>query len=322
MNMVSISLQQPSIEETVREGFSKSPKRLPSWLLYDEAGAKLFQAIMQMPGYYLTSCEHEILNSYKEEFRKYFYADEKPFHLIELGAGDGVKTEILLKHFAKQHTMLWYTPVDVSETALDQLQQRLQRSVPTLPVTPLHKRYEEAFAEFVHIVEERKVFMFMGANIGNFTPDEALAFVKNISASMQGEDMLMVGFDLKKDPRLIQAAYDDPFGITRKFNMNLLVRLNRELGAQFNLNKFDHYPFYDPLTGIAKSYLISLADQNVFIESLNSSVSFRQWEVIHTETSLKYDEYMIADLAKKAGLTIVDYFYDQRKYFCDVLFKK
>lgn len=315
------TVHTPDILETVKAGLSKKPKRLPSWLFYDAEGDRLFQAIMQMPGYYLTSCEYEILNSYKDELARHFSGDGSFFHLIELGAGDGTKTEILLSNFTDKNMHSRYTPVDISETVLEQLRGRLQRSVPHIETTPLHASNEKALSEFAQTTE-RKVFMFLGASIGNFTPDEAASFVKKISAAMHAGDKLLIGFDLKKDPRLIQAAYDDPYGITKKFNLNLLARLNREAGAQFNLQSFDHYAFYDPETGTTKSYLTSLRDQNVFFESFGECIHFERWEFIHTEISQKYDLDMITTIADNAGLEIRRIFRDARGYFCDVLFTK
>lgn len=315
------TIDTPDVIEAAKNGLSQKPKRLPSWLFYDAEGDKLFQAIMQMPGYYLTSCEYEILNTSKEEFAKHFSADGSFFHLIELGAGDGTKTEILLSHFSKKNMHLRYSPVDISDSVLEQLRVRLQQSAPLVETTPLHASNENALIAFSSL-KERKVFMFLGASIGNYTPETAVNFVRKITTAMHDGDKLLIGFDLKKDPRLIKAAYDDPFGITKKFNLNLLVRLNREAGAQFNLKAFDHYTFYDPESGATKSYLVSLRDQNVFFESFGGCIHFDRWEIIHTEVSQKYDTDMITTLAENTGLEIRKIFRDKKGYFCDVLFTK
>ena len=307
--------------KAVWAGFEKKPKRLPSWLFYDETGDKIFQAIMRMPEYYLTACEYEILQLHKGALRKRAEADGTPFNLVELGAGDGFKTEILLKHFTDHRLPFTYSPVDVSESVLTQLQQRLQASVPGLVIHPINRRYQDAM-DFLSNDEVRKVYLFMGANIGNFVPEDAVSLASHISSSMRDGDQLLIGFDLKKDPRLIQSAYDDPHGITRDFNMNLLVRLNRELGAQFQLDQFRHYPYYDPATGMTKSYLVSLQDQDVYFDAFENHVHFDRWEIIHTEVSQKYDLEMIRHLAKKSALSVRDTFYDCRHYFCDIMFEK
>lgn len=320
--MLIIDNYHTAIAHAVEEGFAKNPKHLPSWLFYDEAGDKIFQAIMRMPEYYLTGCEYEILNGHKENLRQHFTSDGSIFDLIEFGAGDGLKTEILLRHFSEQRTSFQYMPVDISSSVLDQLTERLLAAVPSLSIQPVNKPYDEALVSVQERDHNRKVYLFLGANIGNFIPADAEHFVATIAASMEQDDQLLIGFDLKKDPRLVQAAYDDPHGITRDFNLNLLVRLNRELGADFQPGQFTHYPYYDPETGITKSYLVSMNDQDVHIEALHKTIHFKRWEIIHTEVSQKYDVAMIEKLAARTGLEIVQYYYDRKYYFTDVLFRK
>lgn len=319
--MTTTEIQHLSVAEAVRAGFDKRPKRLPSWMFYDETGDKIFQTIMRMPEYYLTACEYEILQTHKATLSTYARADGTPFSLVELGAGDGFKTELLLKHFTDQRLPFTFSPVDVSVSVLMQLEERLRSSVPGLFVHSINKRYQDAL-NFLSEDEVRKMYLFLGANIGNFIPEDAISFVRLISSSMQEDDQLLMGFDLKKDPRLIQAAYDDPHGITRDFNLNLLVRLNRELGARFQLDEFRHYACYEPATGMTKSYLVSLKDQDIFFEAFETAVHFDRWEIIHTEVSQKYDLTMIRHLAQSSRLAIREVFYDCKHYFCDVLFSK
>ncbi len=318
--MIITDIQYADVAQAVEEGFSKIPKRLPSWLFYDETGDRIFQEIMRIPEYYLTACEYEIIQMHKAKLRRHAQADGTPFNLVELGAGDGFKTEILLKEFTEHKLPFVYSPIDVSASVLYQLEDRLN-NIPGLVVRPMNSKYNEAL-KLLSESELRKVFLFLGANIGNFDIEEARAFIKSFSSSMQEDDLLLIGFDLKKDPRLIQAAYDDPHGITLDFNMNLLVRLNRELGAQFQLDQFRHYPYYNPETGMTKSYLVSQRDQDVYFEACDKHVHFDRWEVVHTEVSQKYDQTMIRKLAAQAGLEIVDHYYDCKHYFSDVLMKK
>lgn len=321
INTIAIDNKISEIAKAVQDGLSKTPKRLPSWLFYDEKGDKIFQRIMTMPEYYLTRCEYEILESNKQILLKYFNYDRSPFNLIELGAGDGFKTEILLQHFSKNNVEYIYTPVDVSEAVLRTLRNRLSKNIPNLYVNPIDDSYEDALAQ-IQKGYKRKVLIFLGANIGNFTIKEAIDFLGKVSNTMSSEDQLLVGFDLKKDPRLILNAYDDPHGITKDFNMNLLLRLNRELNSNFNIDNFSHYPNYNPETGEIKSYLVSKIEQSVYFKRCEKTIHFRQWEVVHTEISQKFDKRMIETLALEAGLNIVRYFYDAKKYFCDVLLKK
>ena len=308
-----------AVADAVVKGLSGTPKSLPSWLFYDRTGDKLFQQIMRMPEYYPTRCEYDILQQHKDELLKNFKGrHSSPFRLIELGAGDGLKTEILLKHFLAHAVEFTYLPVDISANALQDLSNRLRSQWPHLAMTTLNKTYDEALVS-LRDAEEKKVILFMGANIGNFTATDAAQFLKRLALPLSGEDMLLIGFDLKKDPRIIQEAYDDPRGFTASFNLNILARLNRELGAEFNPDNFSHYPYYDPVTGTMKSFLISMKQQAVYIEAFDTTISFYLWEPVHTEVSQKYDLRMIEKLMALSGLQITEIFYDSDGYFCDVL---
>jgi L-histidine N-alpha-methyltransferase len=315
-----VALQRMSpVAQAVVQGLSQSPKQLPSWLFYDANGDRLFQSIMHMPEYYPTRCEYEILQQEKAAIGSYLTAGA-PFQLVELGAGDGWKTELLLRELIDSGAGFTYVPVDISASVLNTLEKRLGQSLPHLSIIPVNEQNERVMT---HLPEKpaRKVFLFMGANIGNYEVDAAAAFVKKIASGMNTDDLLMIGFDLKKDPATIRAAYDDPQGITRAFNLNLLTRLNHEMGADFNPEHFDHAPVYDPQQGAARSYLVSRIDQQVYMAAIDRTFHFNAWETIHTEVSMKYDDAMIDDLAQAAGLEVVEKFYDRQKYFCDALFR-
>jgi dimethylhistidine N-methyltransferase len=319
--MIQTKTYNKEILKTIAVGLEQQPKRLPSWLFYDEIGDKIFQAIMRMSTYYLTKSEFDIFRTQKDRILNHIVSDNSPFKLVELGAGDGTKTEVLLDHFLKKKVPFTYVPVDVSEAVLTQLVTRLNRSLPDLKIHPECKLYNEALEIMKNDTSEKKLILFLGANIGNFSKDEAITFIKKLAVNMNAPDRLLIGFDLKKDPRLIQAAYDDPEGITREFNLNLLGRINREFGGQFDLELFSHYPFYDPETGVTKSFLVSKQEQEVWIDAMEKSVHFDKAEIIHTEVSQKYDLKMINLLAAQSGLEIVDVIYDQKKYFADVVLK-
>lgn len=305
------------IIEAVNAGLSSTPKRLPSWLLYDQKGDELFQLIMRLPEYYPTRCEFEILKRHKEEFAHYFMGNGLPLHIVELGAGDGIKTQLLLDALTNSFDRLTYSPVDISSSVLRQLERTLSTKYPGLNIEPLHGSYDHALTLLNS--STRNVLLFLGANIGNMTVPEATAFVSITSQKLFSGDLMVIGFDLKKDPRTILAAYDDTSGVTREFNLNLLQRINATLAANFDLSQFTHYPTYNPETGTAYSYLVSLKDQNVYVQSLNGSFHFSEWETIHTEISQKFDLVMIEQLLTSAGLQIVDLFFDQQHYFCDVI---
>jgi len=320
--MTTVAKFNEVIAKEIKLGLGKKNKSLPSWLFYDEEGDKIFQQIMSMPEYYLTDCEYEIFQSQKSQILAAFSKHTKAFNLIEFGAGDGLKTEVLLKHFTSNDINFTYRPVDISASVLKQLKSRMQQSIPDLAIDPINEEYFDALDELNIDRENPVIVLFMGANIGNFHISEAELFVTKIADHFKSGDQLMIGFDLKKDPNIILDAYHDKAGITTAFNMNLLSRLNREFAADFNTDKFMHYPYYDPQTGTAKSFIVSKEAQEVTFEVLSESFHFNAWEPIHVEFSQKFDEEMITELAIKAGLDIVEFFYDEKQYFADVLLRK
>ncbi|MCX2743947.1 L-histidine N(alpha)-methyltransferase [Mangrovivirga sp. M17] len=311
-----------AVATAVLDGLKAKEKSLPSWLFYDKKGDKLFQQIMRMPEYYLTDTEKEIIENNRDNFLEDFKGKDKKFDLVELGAGDGTKTEILLRHFCVQNADFRYIPIDISSDVLGDLKNRLSKRLPDLTVLPKPKSFYDALDDLDKKDSKKRVLLFMGGNIGNFTLEGATDFITELSKRLRTEDELFVGFDLKKDPRQIQLAYDDSQGITRAFNLNLLERLNTELDADFDISKFDHYPFYNPETGEAKSYLVSQEDQEVYFGVLDEKIVFDQWELIYTEISQKYDLDMISKMAEKAGLKIYRKYFDRKKYFCNIIFKK
>ncbi len=318
----SIKTINPAVVDAITDGLSNKNKSLPSWLFYDEEGDRLFQQIMAMPEYYLTDSEFQIFQNHKSDILEVFTRNSIGFNLIEFGAGDGMKTEVLLKHFMAQKANFSYKPVDISASVLGQLTERMSKSVPELSIEPINKEYFLALDTLNTDRENPMIVLFMGANIGNFALPEAHQFVKKIADALRPKDKVMIGFDLKKDPNMILSAYNDEQGITTAFNMNLLTRLNNELEADFNLDQFMHYPYYDPQSGTTKSFIVSKEKQTINFRAINQSFHFKAWEPIHVEFSQKFDEEMISELASFAGLSVEQYFYDEKKYFADVVLKK
>ena len=305
----------------VYNGLTSEPKRLSSKFFYDKKGDELFQQIMDLPDYYLTGKEFSILEENKEEIGNSF-RNEPGFDLIELGAGDGKKTKVLLKHFQKQDYNFKYLPVDISDNVLEQLARSLQTEIPELEVIPQQGTYAQILDRLADYKTHKKVILFLGSNIGNLSRDQAIAFLKKIAAAMSEHDLFFIGMDQKKHPQRILDAYNDSSGVTAAFNKNLLSRINSELNADFDPDRFIHWPIYDPETGVAKSYLVSTTAQKVRINSLNLEVDLRAWESIHTEVSQKYDDKSVADLAAAAGLTITGSFADREQYFKNYIFKR
>ncbi|WP_031426315.1 L-histidine N(alpha)-methyltransferase [Flavimarina sp. Hel_I_48] len=310
-----------AFEKEVYEGLTAFPKYLSSKFFYDKKGDKLFQEIMAMPEYYLTGCEYDIIDSHKEEFASIFSADNG-FDLIELGAGDGKKTKLLLAHFMQHNVNFSYKPIDISADVLAELKESVNDTWPELDIQTQQGTYVEVLDNISTFNKRKKIIMLLGSNIGNLTHDLAVDFLKNIQEAMREGDILFMGLDQKKEPERILSAYKDSKGITEAFNKNLLKRINRELDANFDLDAFTHWPTYNPETGTTKSFLVSQKEQLVNIKSLNLEIHLQAWESIHTEISQKYDDSIVYWLAKEAGLQVTDQFADENGYFKDYLFEK
>jgi L-histidine N-alpha-methyltransferase len=306
----------------VLEGLSAPQKRLPSKYFYDKRGDAIFQSIMNMPEYYLTRSEYEILDMHKESLQQLFQNGSGRFNLIEFGAGDGFKTKILLKHFTRAGVDFKYLPIDISENVLQILTNDLKQSIPGLQVEGICNDYFRALSQLRQTANRRNVVLFLGSNIGNFAEKEAMDFLGQLAEGLNPHDLILIGFDLKKDPDQILAAYNDAVGITRAFNLNLLRRINEELGGNFNLQQWKHYPLYEPDSGEARSYLMSCKEQEVHISSLEKTFSFRAWEPVHVEISRKYDLQTIRRYASKSGFEVKENFFDCRHYFTDSLWEK
>lgn len=308
--------------QDILSGLKQTPKRLPSKYFYNAEGDRLFQKIMELDEYYLTRAEHEIIQYHKSDILKAFLGADRNFRLIELGAGDGTKTGTLLKHFVNSNTDFVYSPIDISENVLVQLEGKLKNAIPNLKVAPIQGEYFKALAELNENHHTKEVVLFLGSTIGNFGIEAGKKFLRELSDNLSSGDLLFIGFDLMKDPRTILAAYDDREGVTREFNMNLLRRINEELGGNFDLNKFQHYPTYDPLTGETRSYLVSREMQIVSLEAIDYTFELKQWEAIHTEVSHKYSFEAIEEMADFAGFTIQKHFTDEQGFFVDSLWEK
>ena len=308
--------------DEVRTGLQQTPKRLSSRFFYDAEGSRIFAEIMHTPDYYLTRSEYEILDTRKADLLRLFTPDKRPFELVELGAGDGLKTKILLGFLAEQNADFAYAPVDISGDALDKLVADVQRQWPDLRLNARHDDYFNALEQLSEESDSRRIVLFLGSNIGNFTPDEAVDFYRQLHDRLQPGDLVLTGFDLQKHPAIIHAAYNDRMGLTRAFNLNLLRRINTELDADFNLAAFDHYETYSPESGEARSYLVSQKAQTVRIKALDMTVSFDYGEIIHTEISRKFTRAQIEDLAQQTGFSVTDWFTDCKGYFADVVFER
>lgn len=307
--------------EDVLLGLSATPKHLSSKYFYDDEGTRLFQEIMQLPEYYPTRAEYGIFTTQTDSIYKAFTENAAALDLIELGAGDGTKTAVLVEKFLNEGTDFTYSPIDISDEAIDALTGKFRRKFPTLRINAHRGDYFKVLSSLKNGSSRRKVLMFLGSNIGNFQRDQAVDFFRQLRAVMNPNDRLFIGFDMQKDPRVIVNAYDDPTGVTAAFNLNLLRRINRELGADFDLDKFSHYAQYRPVECAARSFLISREKQTVHIAALKRSFELEQWEAIFMEISQKYTRAMIEELACESGFEIETAFFDEINFYTDSLWR-
>lgn len=310
------------LKKEVDEGLSNPEKSLPSKYFYDKTGDALFVKIMHLPEYYLTRSEHEI---FKEQSNEIITAlqlkQDTYFELIELGAGDGLKTKELLKELNREKYAFDYMPVDISQNALDSLEADLNIQLPSLSIKKKQGDYFEVL-ESLKENEHPKVILFLGSNIGNMSDEVATDFISKLSANLQEGDKLFLGVDLIKPASVVLPAYNDNQGVTAAFNLNLLYRINRELEADFKVDAFKHLPEYDEKDGIAKSFLVSTKAQQVYIAELNKTFHFQEGEKILMEISRKYNDEILNKILSKTNFEIIDRITDSKKYFANYILER
>lgn len=303
----------------IQHGLENNNKKISSKYFYDEHGCELFNKITRHPDYYLTKCELEILQNCKKRLSNYI--GEKSFNLVELGPGEGIKTQILIDQFLNDKLQFRYTPIDISTKYLNFLSKQLQQHAPTLNLTAIHSDYFKGLEWLSEKSEQVNVVLFLGSSIGNFTLSETEEFIRHLHQVLHNGDYVFLGFDLRKNIDILLRAYNDSDNITRDFNLNLLSRINRDLSADFDLNKFSHYATYNVHTGAMESYLISMEKQIVNIDKIGKLYAFDEIEPIHVEYSHKYLITQIETLAKTNHFEIVEHFTDVKNYFVDSLWR-
>ena len=300
-------------------GLLSTPKTFSSKYFYDAKGSELFTAITDLPEYYLTKCEYEILNNEKARIAKYMEGER--YNLVELGAGDGKKTRILLQYLLENNIDFRYIPIDISPTYVENLVTSLEKEFPKMEIFGIVSDYFEGM-KWIHRNSSHKIFALMlGSNVGNFSLPQIDAFFRSLWFSLDNGDYVFTGFDLVKDIDTLVNAYSDKQGVTAEFNYNLLRRMNKELGANFNVDQFRHYASYDFIDQKMESYLVSLVDQTVEIKALEKKFEFKAWEAVHMEFSRKFSIEKVAAIADRSGFEVCDYLYDDQKFFCDSIWK-
>ena len=310
-----------TFKNDIYEGLKSKPKSLPSKYFYDEKGDILFQKIMACDDYYLTNADNEIFAEQTKALAKTLIENNEPFDVLELGAGDATKSTYLLQEWQNSGADFTYYPIDISSSMISYLETEMPKRIPNLKVHGLSGEYLEQVQEAHRISKRKKVILFLGSSIGNFELHEAHNFLRKLYDEIQSGDVVLVGFDLKKNPHQILKAYNDSEGITRDFNLNLLDRINKELGADFDVAKFEHFPIYNPLTGACRSFLISQEAQKVNFDD-GTFIEFDAFEAIDMELSQKFSIYDIDRIAMRIGFKKLSYFFDSNNYYCNAIWQK
>lgn len=311
------TIDRASFAADVREGLTSKNKHLPCRYIYDNEGSRLFEEICRLPEYYLTRSEREILETRLDEIVGAMPDDTA---LVELGSGNSEKTRILIRGHLERHGSLEYVPIDISKDTLHRNALEMLEMSPSLHITAIAAEYREGLRlAHKHVVGPECV-LFLGSSIGNFDRDNARRFLRELAESIDVQDRLLVGIDLRKDRTTLEAAYDDARGVTAKFNLNILTRINRELGGQFDLNQFRHRAVYEENSGRVRSELVATEAQHVDIGALQLTASFAKGEAVHTEDSYKYSLDEIDALATACSLQTVHRWFDAKRQFSLNLF--
>lgn len=312
--MAMADCNQEQFYSDVLLGLTSTPKYLDSKYFYDSIGDELFQQIMQSNEYYLSKCELDIFLNQTEDLCRLITNDNSSFNLIELGSGDASKSIHMLNYLTKQNIDFNYVPIDISSNIISYLLKTLPLTLPSLSVKGFNGEYFDMLKQVTNIfTQQRKVILFLGSNIGNMENDEL--FCKTLHEHLSTGDIVIIGFDLQKNPKTILDSYNHANGLSKKFVMNLFERINRELNGNFDTTKFDYYPTYDPEMGLSKGYLISLVKQQVHIGQESKAISFEENEYIYTGVSFKYTIHRIHELASKTNFKILKDFYDSKRWF-------
>ena len=309
---------EKSFAEEISYSLNQNSKFINPKFFYDKKGSELFESICLLPEYYPTRTEISILKKLKHALPSYF---DENINLVELGSGASVKTRLILDIFTKLQPKTEYFPIDISEI-LTESSEQLLKDYDTLHITGIIDTYEGGL-EFLKSYDDKKnLILFLGSSFGNFTPDDGKLFLEKIFFTMKSGDLFLIGLDLVKDKNILEAAYDDSQGVTAKFNLNVLSRINDELDADFDINNFSHYSIYNENAQRIEMNLKSLVSQSVILGKSNLSLNLDKGELIHTEYSHKYNPSQIKTLLCDIGFEIKNMWLDDKKYFSLTLVSK
>jgi L-histidine N-alpha-methyltransferase len=309
---------EKSFAEEIAFSLNEDSKFISPKFFYDKKGSNLFESICSVPEYYPTRTEISILKKLEHDLPSYLNENVR---LVELGSGASVKTRLILDVFTKLQAKTEYFPIDISEI-LTESSEQLLKDYPTLNITGIIDTYEGGLEFLQNYDDKQNLIIFLGSSFGNFSPDDGKIFLKKIFSTMKQGDLFLIGLDLVKDKTILESAYDDSQGITAKFNLNVLSRINDELDADFIINNFSHYSIYNENDQRIEMNLKSLIPQSVTIKKSNLSLNLDEGELIHTEYSHKYNPSQIKTLLCDIGFEIKNMWLDDKKYFSLTLVSK
>lgn len=312
IQQAALPAQANHFAEDVRAGLTATPKTLPPKYFYDALGSQLFEAICLLPEYYLTRAEAEIFERHAAAIVAQLPA---PVSIVELGSGSSIKTRLLIEALLARQGALHYQPIDISASILRDSAAKLLGDYPELRITAQADDYTQALGAIARQEGERILVLFLGSNIGNYTPAEARDLLKQMRQALRAGDGLLLGVDLKKSASVLEPAYDDALGVTAAFNRNLLVRINRELGADFELAQFQHRARFNEAQSRIETHLVSRCAQTANLSALDLTIAFAAGETIHTENSYKYELGQLARLAAEAGFKPARVWFDAAERF-------
>ncbi len=307
-----------SFAEDVRCGLSSATKFLLPKYFYDELGSILFDAITLLPEYYPTRAEAEILRSFADEIVSRFNGE---IRLLEFGSGSATKTRWIIEAILRRQKNLVFTPIDISPSALESSAKQLLETYPNLQIEAFAGDYFAFLQTHQPNLSKQTLALFLGSNIGNFAPSEATEFLSGVRQILREGDALLIGADLKKSRKTLEAAYDDALGVTSAFNLNILRHINREFDGDFEVSQFKHLAFYNEEKGRVEIYIESLREQTVNLRTLNLRIEFTEGERIHTENSHKYDAQDLAKMAAESDFRVEKTWFDAEKRFSSNFFR-
>ena len=312
------SVKHQSFANEISHSLSQKDKQIHQKFFYNDKGSKLFEKICNLPEYYLSRTEIMILNQVRQELENYLKGD---YRLVELGSGASIKTRKILDVLCKNQNQVEYFPIDISNIVKESSRELLE-TYDNLKITGIIDIYENGLKFIKSFDRQKKLIAFLGSSLGNFNSESAKDFLKKIHESMNDDGFLLIGLDLIKDKKILESAYNDSDGVTADFNLNLLTRINDELGGNFSLSNFEHVAIYNENKSRIEMYLRSKVAQNVYISNIDLHLEFNKDELIHTENSYKYSIPQIEKLASEIGFKITKLWQDEKKYFVLALLSK